>query len=470
MVRGALSRVALLVCALFVLAACAPSNPPASAPTTPPAAKAATTAPAAPAATTAPAAKAATPAPAATGTLELTFFYPVAVGGPITKIIEGYADDFNKANPGIKVVPTFAGSYQDTLTKIQTTLEGGGAPPDTAVLLSTDLYALKDADYIVPLEDFVKGSGGDQLTSDFYDAFMLNSRAGGRLWGIPFQRSTPVLYYNTDLFKAAGLDPNQPPKSWNEMVEQARKLTKPEGQQWGLEIPSDGFPYWLFQGMAIGNGKNLVGDAGNKVFFNDPAVVAALQRWIELSEKEKVSPPGITQWATAPNDFTSGKTAMLWHTTGSLTNILKEARGRFDVGVGFLPGLKQNGAPTGGGNFYLFKKTPPERQQAAWKFIQFMSSPEQQARWTIDTGYVAARKSAFETPAMKEYAAKAPQVLVARDQLQFASKELSTHSGPEIQKTFGNALQAALTGKKTPQQAMDDAQKDADKLLTQFPD
>jgi sn-glycerol 3-phosphate transport system substrate-binding protein len=442
--RGPLSRVALLACTALVLAACAPAAPPAAAPTSAPA--------------------------GASGAVELSFFYPVAVGGPITKIIDGYADDFNKGNPGIKVVPTFAGSYQDTLTKIQTTLEGGGAPPDTAVLLSTDLYALKDADYIVPLDDFVKASGGDQLLSDFYEAFMLNSRASGKVWGIPFQRSTPVLYYNKDLFKAAGLNPDQPPKTWNDMVDQARKLTRPDGQQWGIEIPSDGFPYWLFQGMAIGNGKNLVGDAGNKAFFNDAAVVEALQRWIDLSEKDRVAPPGITQWATAPNDFTSGKTAMLWHTTGSLTNILQEAGGRFSVGVGFLPGLKQNGAPTGGGNFYLFKKTPADRQQAAWKFIQFMSSPERQARWSIDTGYVAARKTAFDTPALKEYAAKTPQVLVARDQLQSASKELATHSGPEIQKTFGNALQAALTGKKTPQQAMDDAQKDADRLLSQFPD
>ncbi len=94
---------------------------------------AATTAPsgsaAAPAATTA--ASSATKAPATTGgaTVELSFFYPIAVGGPITKIIEGYANDFNAANPGIKVTPTFAGGYPDTLTKIQTTVDGGGPPP-----------------------------------------------------------------------------------------------------------------------------------------------------------------------------------------------------------------------------------------------------------------------------------------------------------------------------------------------------
>lgn len=401
------------------------------------------------------------------GTTELSFFYPVAVGGPITKIIDGYASEFNAANKGIKVTPTFAGSYADTLTKIQTTIDGGGAPPDVAVLLSTDLYTLKDAGYIIQLDDLAKTSSPN-FVSDFYDAFMLNSRANGQLWGIPFQRSTPVLYYNQDLFKEVGLDPNQAPKNWADMVAAAKQLTKPDGQRWGLEIPSDGFPYWLFQGMAIGNGQNLVGDAANKVFLNNPAVVGALQAWSDLGAKEKVGPNSIVLWNTTPTDFVGGKAAMIWHTTGSLTNILKQAQ--FKVGVGFLPGLKQNGAPTGGGNFYLFEKTPAAKRQAAWKFIEFMTSPEMAARWTIDTGYVAPRKAAWETQAMKDYTAKTPQALVARDQLQVAGKEFATHSGPEVSKILGEALQKALTGQKTPQLAMEDAQKAIDKILGQFKD
>jgi sn-glycerol 3-phosphate transport system substrate-binding protein len=220
--------------------------------------------------------------------------------------------------------------------------------------------------------------------------------------------------------------------------------------------------------MAIGNGQNVVGDPANKVTFNNPAVAGALQAWVDLGVKDKVAPASIVQWATAPNDFTAGKTGMLWHTTGSLTSILKDAK--FPVGVGFLPGLKQNGTPTGGGNFYLFKKTPAEKQQAAWKFIQFMAGPEIQARWTVDTGYIAARKSAWDTATLKEYSAKVPQVLVARDQLAHAAKELSTHQGPQIQQLLGNQVQAALTGKKSAQQALEDAQKDADKLLSQFKD
>ncbi len=422
-----------------------------------------------PASTTAPS-SGGTPG-ASTGNIELSFYYPVAVPGPITQIIDGYVADFQKANPTITVKPVLAGSYQDTLTKIQTTIQGGGNPPEVAVLLSTDLYPLVDADAVIPLDDLIKSSGGDAYINDFYPAFMSNSQYQGKTYGIPFQRSTPVLYYNKDMFKAAGLDPEKPPKTWQEMADFAGKLTKKDASgnvtQWGLEIPSDGFPYWLFQAFAISNGQNVVGDDPGKVFFNTPTTVEGLQYVLDLSKKYKVMPEGVILWANVPNDFTSGKTAMAYHTTGSLTSVLKSAS--FPVGLGFLPGNKKpGGAPTGGGNLYIFKKVSPEKQQAAWKFIQFLTTPERAAQWSIDTGYVATRKSAYDTPVMKDFVAKNPQYGVARDQLQYAERELATHNSPQIQQIFGNGIQAAITGKKTPQQALDDAQQEAERVLAQF--
>ena len=272
------------------------------------------------------------------------------------------------------------------------------------------------------------------------------------------------------MFKEAGLDPAKPPQNWQELVDFAKKLTKKDASgnvtQWGLEIPSDGFPYWLFQSFAIENGQNVIGDDPSKVNFNAPSTVEALQFVVDLSKKEKVMPEGVIQWANVPNDFTGGKTAMAYHTTGSLTNILSQAK--FQVGVGFHPAKKQYGAPTGGGNLYIFKKTPLDRQAAACKLIQFLTTPERAAKWSIDTGYVATRKSAYETQAMKDLVAKYPQYLVARDQLQYAEKELTGHNGAELQKILGDGIQAAIVGKKTPQQALNDAQATAEKMLADF--
>ncbi len=149
--------------------------------------------------------------------VEVSFYYPVAVGGPITKLVDGLAADFEKENPGIKLKPIYTGTYQDSITKALTAVKSG-EPPVTSILLSTDMYTLIDEDAIVPFDDLVKTPEDQAWLKSFYPAFMENSQTGGKTWGIPFQRSTIVLYWNKDAFRAAGLDPDKPPKTWYEMV------------------------------------------------------------------------------------------------------------------------------------------------------------------------------------------------------------------------------------------------------------
>jgi len=399
---------------------------------------------------------------------EISFFYPVAVGGPITKLIDDYAADFTKENPGIKVTPIYAGSYQDTIVKALTAHKAGN-PPVTSVLLSTDMFTLIDEDAIVPIDTFVKTADDKAWLAGFSKAFMLNSQSGGKTWGIPFQRSTIVMYYNKELFKAAGLDPNKPPATWAETLDAAKKLTVKDASgkvtQWGVQIPSSGFPYWLFQGLAIEAGVVMANDAGNAVKFDDPGTIEALQYWVDLV-KAGVHPPGIVEWGTTPKDFFEKKVAMMWTTTGNLTNVRTNAK--FDFGVAMLPAGKRRGSPTGGGNFYISKKATPAQQEAAFKFAKWMTQPERAAKWSIDTGYVAVSEAAYNTAALKKYGAEFPPALVARDQLPFALAEFSTHDNQRVTKALNDGLQAALTGTKTPAQAMKDAQAEADRILRSY--
>jgi len=401
--------------------------------------------------------------------VEVPFFFPVAVGGPITKIIDGYAADFEKDNAGIKLHPIYSGSYQDTIAKALTAVKSGD-PPVTSILLSTDMYTLIDEDAIVPFDDLIKTDADRAWLKSFYPAFMENSQTGGKTWGIPFQRSTIVLYYNKDAFKEAGLDPNRPPGTWKEMADYAAKLTKRDAAgnvtQWGVQIPSSGFPYWLFQGLALENGVNLMNAAGTEVYYDKPEVIGALQYWLDLINKTKVHPPGIVEWGTTPKDFFERKVAMMWTTTGNLTNVKSNAK--FDFGVAMLPAGKQRGSPTGGGNFYIFKKSTPAQREAAFKFIKWVTTPERAAQWGIDTGYVAVRADAWDTPVMKQYVTGFPPAAVARDQLPFAKAELSTHDNQRVTKALNDGLQAALTGTKTPEVAMKDAQREADRLLRSY--
>jgi len=411
---------------------------------------------------------AALPAAQAQKPVELDFYYPVAVGGPVTKIIDQMAADFEKENPGIKVKPIYAGTYQESIVKALTAHKSG-KPPHLAVLLSTDMFTLIDEDAIVPVDELA-GADGKAWLGGFYEAFMMNSRTGGKTWGVPFQRSTIVLYWNKELFKEAGLDPENGPRNWDEMVAFAKKLTRTDASgnvtQWGVKIPSSGFPYWLFQGLTTPNGAILMNEAGNQTFYDKPEVVEALRYWVDLSAKHKVMPGGVIEWGTTPKDFFEKKAAMIWTTTGNLTNI--RANAGFPFGVAMLPEKKRRGSPTGGGNFYVFKNTSPEEKAASMKFIRWATSPQRAAQWSIATGYVAVSPAAWETPEMKKYAQEVPQALVARDQLEFSVAELSTHENQRVTKALNDGLQAALTGAKQPEQAMKDAQREADRILRAY--
>jgi sn-glycerol 3-phosphate transport system substrate-binding protein len=400
----------------------------------------------------------------AQGVTEISFFFPVAVGGPITKLIDTLAANFEKENAGIKVKPIYAGTYQETIIKALTAHKGGN-PPATSVLLSTDMFTLIDEDAIVPIDEFVKSDADKKWLGSFFKGFMLNSQTGGKTWGIPFQRSTVVLYWNKDLFKEAGLDPDKAPANWQEQVDFARKLTKPGGQ-WGIQIPSSGFPYWLFQGLSTQADAILANETGDTTYFDKQGVIDALQYWIDLSTKHKVHPPGIVEWGTTPKDFFEKKCAMMWTTTGNLTNVRNNAK--FPFGVAMLPAGKRRGSPTGGGNFYISKKAPRGQQEAAFKLAQWLTSPERAAQWCVDTGYVAVRPDAFETPVLKKYVSEFPPAAVARDQLPHAVAELSTHENQRVTKALNDGLQAGLTGAKPAAQAMKDAQAEAERILKPF--
>jgi len=400
---------------------------------------------------------------------EITFYYPIAVGGPITKIFDGYAEAFHKAHPDITVKPVYTGSYQDSIVKAMTAAKAGNAP-DAAVLLSTDMFTLIDNELIEPVDTLATKDSDKAWIKSFYPAFMENSQAQGHTWGIPFQRSTIVQYWNKDAFKAAGLDPEKAPKTWDEMVSFGKKLTKKDASgrvtQWGVEIPSSGFPYWLFQALTTQNGAILANQDGTKVAYNDPKVVEAAQFFADLSIKHEVMPKGIIDWGTTPKDFFEGKTAVMWTTTGNLTNV--KANAKFAFGVAAMPSKVRGGSPTGGGNIYIFKNKDKAKEQAAIEFSRFLTTPELAADWGIATGYVATRPDAWETPAMKKYVAEFPPALVARDQLKDAVAELSTHDNQRVTKSLNDALQAILANGKAPKAALDQAQAEATRILATY--
>ncbi|PKF49967.1 ABC transporter substrate-binding protein [Enterovibrio nigricans] len=395
-------------------------------------------------------------------TTELNMYYPIAVGGALTKVVDEIVGDFEAQNPDIKVNAIYSGNYDDT--RVRALSVNSGEPAQLAVMFSINVYDLIEQDLISPFDDQLKGEADQAWLNDFYPALMENGQAEGKTWGIPFQRSTIVAYYNKDMFRAAGLDPEKPPKTWDELVEVSKKLTNDD--TYGIMIPSTGYPYWMFQALAIQNGKKLMSDDGLTTYFNDKDVVDTLKFWKSLSEEHGVMPKGTVEWGTLRQAFLEGNTAMMWHSTGNLTAVKNAAK--FDFGVAMLPGNVRLGSPTGGGNFYLFKDTSDEEKAASMKLIKFMTSPEQTAKWSKATGYMGVSKGAYETETLQEYTESFPPALVARNQLEHAVAEFSTYETARVREGLNNAIQFALTDQKTPEVALEEAQTSAKRLLRDY--
>jgi sn-glycerol 3-phosphate transport system substrate-binding protein len=394
---------------------------------------------------------------------ELTMYYPIAVGGALTEVVDGIVADFVAENPDIKVNAIYSGNYDDTRVRALSAL-ASGEPAQLAVMFSIDAYDLIEQDLIVPFDDVATSDADKEWLGGFYPALMANGQIEGKTWGIPFQRSTIVAYYNKDMFRTAGLDPEAPPATWEELVSMGKALIR-DGT-YGLMIPSTGYPYWMFQALAIQNGKELMSADGLTTYFDDPTVVETLEFWKSLSAEHGIMPTGTVEWGTLRQAFLEEQTAMMWHSTGNLTAVKDSAS--FDFGVAELPGNVRLGSPTGGGNFYLFKDTTDEEKAAAMKLIQFMTSPEQAAAWSIATGYMGVSPAAYETEALKAYTSEFPPALVARNQLENAVAEFSTFETARVRDGLNNAIQSALTGAKEPADALAEAQQAAVRLLAPY--
>lgn len=352
--------------------------------------------------------------------VQLSFWYPVDLGGGLAKVIDGLVGDFNKTHPDIQVTATYTGNYDVTLQKIQAS-KLAGTLPDVAVTEISSVPVLAALGAAQPVDELIDTSGGKKFLDRFWPSMLLNCSYGGKVYGVPFQRSTPVMYYNKDAFSEAGLDPEKPPVTWDELISVAQKLTKREGDRttrWGIELPLEAFN-WFYYAVTYANGGETLSTDGTKVLWDEPKNIEALQFWHDLVNKYKVT-PAYTPWNDGPQEFAAGKTAMVWHSTGSQAFMRQNVK--FHWGLGRIPKHTQFGPPSGGGNMLTYA-TDPGRKKAAWTFITWMSEAPQAARWSIASGYLATNIASWELPEMQALIKEHPEVLVTKAQLADAKAE-----------------------------------------------
>lgn len=394
--------------------------------------------------------------------VELHVHYPVDARRPLAMVVRTLIGDFHRSHPDIRVTVIFSDGYGETVTRVRAAL-AVGEPADITVLYSGTLRAL-GTQMAVPLDSLISAMGGAVFLTDFLPGVMMNARVHDQLYGLPFQKSTYLLYYNRSAFSVAGLDPDAPPQTWQDLAAVAKRLTIRKGdhvERWGLELPEAGLPA-IFQSFIYQQGSLVYEATGARIYLTTPEARRALTFLAELSQRDQVMPAEPPPWYDVPLHFNEQRTAMMIHSTSVLPTVRDGAP--FPFGVAFIPHGGRPGAVLAGGELCLLP-VPDERQGAAWTLMTWLTEPSQQARWCVDSGYLAVRRSAWDLEPLVSYARRFSQVAVARDQLAHGAPELMTPAVEEVRAAMHNAILDAIAGRRPVDTALGQAQTAVDEAI-----
>lgn len=398
---------------------------------------------------------------------------PAASGGPVTitfwhgmsgvllPAIDELTRDFNRLNPGVVVNAQYQGNYGVLNQKLIAAV-AAGTPPTISQVFPTWTDQLMRANAIVPVSRFFRGPDGlsDEDLNDLVPILRQANTFGGTMWTMPFNKSLYILFYNADLFKELNL---KVPQTWDEFVSAARALTKEDGGRvvrYGFVVrPNVDY----FTTMLLSNGGAFL-RSEREVAFNSPAGVEALQWLADLVQKHKVAYllPGF-----ADADFGAGKVAMYVATNPGLSFAKAAVGGKFQIGLAPLPYKKTRATILSGTDVAIMARATPEQQAAAWKYIKFLTGTTGTTRWSLRTFYMPVRRSARDSTLMRVYLRDNPEHRAGLESLEFARTEPSMAEWQEIRDIISDAVEQALLGKATPQQALDAAAQKANRLLQQ---
>lgn len=394
-------------------------------------------------------------------------------GGLGETVVRAFVSRFNASRRDIQVDAQYQGSYDDAVNKLRASIQSP-AVPAVAQVYDIGTRFMIDSKGVVPMQDFIDREKLDlgQLEPNILAYY----RVGARLYSMPFNTSSAILYYNKDLFKKAGLDANRPPRTFEEIEAFAKQLVQSGATRSGISLAIYG---WFFEQLLARQGALYV-DHGNGrdapptavVFNHEEAGPRILEWWARMVKAGVATNPG-RPTAASQRAFAAGQTAMTFDSTAVLRSLLTQAGGRFEIGTGYFPkppSAANGGSIVGGASAWILKNRPPAEQQAAWEFIKFITAPPQQAAWYAGTGYFPIRRDAYREPVASDTLAKNPQFLTAISELRSSPINRATQGAllgvfPEARQRVEDAIEAAVLGRKSAQRALDDAARDIDQAI-----
>jgi len=314
---------------------------------------------------------------------KISFWY--SVGGNVRDAVENAIKEYNASQSKYVVEGVFAGNYEESLQKIMAAIVSGNPP---VLIQQAHVYApqLIDANVLEVLDPYIakdKSFQRDQFIEPLFQSNVFN----GKTYGIAFNCSTPIMYYNKDLFRKAGLNPDKFPETWEEFYEAAKKI-KALGKDQYAFILSYGSG-WILQGLIWQFGADMMTADNSRVMWNDKEHIDAVKFFKKLVDEK------LAIYKGGEPDFYSGKAAIMMESTASLTRM--KGMATFDMGTAIFPKGTTRAVPLGGGSLYIFRKNPQSLKEGAWDFIKFMTSKATQMKWAEATGYLVVRKDAEET-------------------------------------------------------------------------
>jgi sn-glycerol 3-phosphate transport system substrate-binding protein len=400
-----------------------------------------------------------------------------AMGGSRIELIQGIVDDFMEENPNISVEVQYTGSYNDTLNKVKAASKAGNAP-HVFHLYEIGTLQMIHSGIITPIYELEKWESINW--DDFFSPVSSYYMVQGNHYSMPFNSSTPLLYYNKTFFEEAGLDPEDPPDTFQEVVDVSRTLQEELPQlkapiTWNLHSWYFEQFHCLMDEPLVNNGNGRQGELPTEVLFNEEPGQRILEWWTGM-EKDGLFLDVGPGWQNHRAAFGSGEVAMVMSSTSDvnqLTGLLAEKG--WEMGTGFIPHPEgaDGGVAIGGGSLWITNNQPDEELLAALKLVKYISSDGPQVRWHKGTGYFPVRKTAMEQLEEEGWFEENPNFRTAFDQLLESPYTVNTAGAligvfPELRSLVETAIQKVYAGDMTVEEALDEAAEKTNQSIREW--
>jgi sn-glycerol 3-phosphate transport system substrate-binding protein len=383
------------------------------------------------------------------GPTTVTFWH--SMGGAAQEALNTIVDEYNSSQDKVKINAEYQGTYDEALTKFHT-VAGTDSAPTMMQVFEIGTKSMINSGFVEPIQTLVDEDGYDMsgLEENITNYYKIDDT----FYSMPFNSSTPVMYYNKDAFKAAGLDPEKAPATFEEVEEAGKAIAKANPEMKGFALQAYG---WLYeqllanQGALLMNNDNGRSETPTEIGFTEEQGKSVFN-WVKKMIDDKTFANYGTNGDNMVAGFLAGDVAMFMQSSASARDVIDNAP--FEVGVAFIPhpeAVERQGVVIGGASLWMMKDKSDEEKKAAWEFMKYLQTPEVQAKWHIGTGYFAINPDAYDQQVVKDAYEEMPQLKVTVEQLQSTKSSYATQGAlmdmiPEGRRISETALETVYNG------------------------